>query len=678
MHNLLRLACFLALVGNSTLAQTARYEARLDATDAGRILWHGDGPGASDTRGMREPSIVQEDGKFYLFYDGCAEPAWLACLATSDDLKTWKKHGRMLSLGPIGSDDSGTASSPWMIKEEDTWHMFYVACPNVTPAPDFIPAGPYLTMKATAKSLMGPWTQHREFVPFRPKPGTHYALGAYPGHILKHKDEYMMFINGGQAIARTSNLNEPWKIDEKPHLQSSVENSSIYYEETNGYYWLFVNHIRMLPSAHTDATWVYWSKDPNNWNERDRAVVLDGRNCSWSKTIIGMATVTKVGNRLALFYDANEQNVHHHMDRDIGLAWLDLPLTPEKVRLLALPPSEDDDVSKNLGDWIWHPTVGESAATVYFEGTFDLPIDVKPEISRLVITADDTFTVWLNGTQVGSGSSWQKMGVFDATAYLAAGKNRMSIKVENGGGPGGVIAGLTTWLPDGSILKFGTSGDWKSSLIGNEKWFEQETLVDGVASMVRGNLSAPPWHLTSPDAEGMPSILASQISKATSLTPNTVLCGGFEGDVTRWKITGGDRIAYDWSRFPRDRWMGDYYLWLNGPDAEAEQISTVLAQPGDTVSLTAQVGYSADIRDGNLPWPGGRMVLFTLGPDGSQEEVAEKDLPQFNSEDAGTFKTLALKWKVPKEKAARKIGVRLESKGPQTSWDNIRLENAKR
>ena len=86
------------------------------------------------------------------------------------------------------------------------------------------------------------------------------------------------------------------------------------------------------------------------------------------------------------------------------------------------------------------------------------------------------------------------------------------------------------------------------------------------------------------------------------------------------------------------------------------------SQPGDTVSLTAQVGYSADIRDENLPWPGGRMVLFTLGPDGSQEEVAEKDLPQFNSEDAGTFKTLALKWKVPKEKAARKIGVRWNQK----------------
>ena len=182
---------------------------------------------------MREPSIVQEDGKFFLFYDGCAAPGWLACLATSDDLKTWKKHGRMLSLGPKGYDDSGTATSPWVIKEGDTWHMFYVACPAVTPAPDYVPAGPYLTMKATAKSLLGPWTQHRDFVPFRPTPGTPTAGGAYPGHILKLNGEYVMFINGGQAIARTTDLNKPWKIDAAPQITLPMENSSIYYEPTN-------------------------------------------------------------------------------------------------------------------------------------------------------------------------------------------------------------------------------------------------------------------------------------------------------------------------------------------------------------------------------------------------------------------------------------------------------------
>jgi hypothetical protein len=38
--------------------------------------------------------------------------------------------------------------------------------------------------------------------------------------------------------------------------------------------------------------------------------------------------VIQVGNRLAIFYDAPGGASTSHLGRDIGLAWLDLPLTP--------------------------------------------------------------------------------------------------------------------------------------------------------------------------------------------------------------------------------------------------------------------------------------------------------------------------------------------------------------
>jgi hypothetical protein len=64
-------------------------------------------------------------------------------------------------------------------------------------------------------------------------------------------------------------------------------------------------------------------------------VVLDRSNCSWSKHIIGLPSVVKIGDRLALFYDGNGEpkmpmGVRSHMNRDIGLAWLELPLAPPK------------------------------------------------------------------------------------------------------------------------------------------------------------------------------------------------------------------------------------------------------------------------------------------------------------------------------------------------------------
>jgi hypothetical protein len=62
-------------------------------------------------------------------------------------------------------------------------------------------------------------------------------------------------------------------------------------------------------------------------------VVLDRHNCTWSRHIIGLPSMVRVGDRLALFYDGNADakmpnGVKSHMNRDIGLAWLRLPLVP--------------------------------------------------------------------------------------------------------------------------------------------------------------------------------------------------------------------------------------------------------------------------------------------------------------------------------------------------------------
>ena len=662
----------LALFSSAALAQTQRYEARLDATDVGPILRHGDGPNNCDERGMREPSIVQEDGKFYLFYDGCAAPGWLACLATSDDLKTWKKHGPQLSLGPAGSDDSATASSPWFIKEGDTWHMFYVAGPNASPAPDYVPMGPYLTMTATAKSLDGPWTQHRDIVPFRPKPGTWYELGAYPGHIIKHDGEYMMFFNGGHGIARTRDLMGPWKIDEEQIVHSPVENASIYYEESNGTYWMFVNHIRMLPMPHTDATWVYWTTDPNKWNERDRAVVIDGRNSIWSKTVIGMATVTKVGNRLAIFYDGNHSNNHQHMGRDIGLAWLDLPLSPEKVKLLALPPSEEDSLDE-LGSWVWVPAQ-DYAGTAQFRGEFEIPAGAKLKTARLSITADDAFTVWLNGEKLGSGESWTQLRQFDVTEKLHDGKNHLAVEVTNGGGPGGLIVGLVAETDAGKVITVGTSDSWTfNTEAGDADWTRNEFANEWERVKVLGDATIQPWEIRSKNNDLLPEFLAANIPPMPTRTANLLVGGGFEKGMQYWNVSGGNTVAYDWSRFPRDFWMGDHYLWLNGPDGSAEQITTETVQAGKTYSLQATVGFSSDIAEAKYSWPGGRLVLVAEGPDGVHEMAAD-DLPEFSESEAGTFKPVNLKWTATASVQGQKLGVRLESKAPQIAWDNIRLE----
>ncbi len=315
----------------------ARPEAtpRMDAEDQGVVLRHGDGPGGCDLLGAREAIVFESKGTYYLHYDGAGPTGWLACLATSKDLVHWTKIGPALSLGAPGEDDSATATSPWVFFDGKGWHMYYLGSPNATPPPDRIPSFPYLTLKAKSSNPAGPWAKQPGVVPFRVKPGTYYADTASPGHVVRHGDEFLMFFSASMprtlGIARTKDLDGPWTIDPVSILPRAeqVENSSLYFEPANKTWFLFTNHIGLdARGEYTDAVWVYWSTDLQRWDPRDKAVVLDGRNCKWSQDCIGMPSVVRVGNRLAVLYDAPGGTSVSHMGRDIGLAWLKLPLRP--------------------------------------------------------------------------------------------------------------------------------------------------------------------------------------------------------------------------------------------------------------------------------------------------------------------------------------------------------------
>ena len=311
-------------------------ELRLNAIDSGPIIRHGQGPAQCDYLGAREAICFRFKGTYYLHYDGAGPTGWRACLAVSRNLRQWDLKGPVLDLGAPGEDDAGTASSPWTVFDGKWWHMFYVGSRTTSAAPNRIPAVPYFTLAARSLHPQGPWTKQRNVIPFRTKPGTYYADTASPGQIVKQGDEYLMFFSAAAftderrllrtvSIARTKNLDGTWEIDPQPALppEHQIENSALYFEASTGTWFLFTNHIGLdAEGEYTESIWVYWSRDLNRWNPERRAVVLDQANCNWSKRSIGMPSVVPVGRRLALFYDSGGGN----MGRDVGLAWLNLPL----------------------------------------------------------------------------------------------------------------------------------------------------------------------------------------------------------------------------------------------------------------------------------------------------------------------------------------------------------------
>jgi predicted GH43/DUF377 family glycosyl hydrolase len=315
---------------------------RMDAQDHGIVLRYGDGPDQCDILGARDVWVFEAVGTYYMHYDAAGPKGWLSSLAVSRDLINWEKRGPILDFGNPGEDDSKSAAYGVTYLDGDQWHMFYLGTPNASNPPDLVPSFPYLTMKAKGTSPEGPWIKQKNVIPFRTKPDTYYSLTASPGHVIKNGDEYLQFFSSTTrtpesqyvqrtlGIARTMDLDGSWTIDSKPvvPIEEQIENSSLYYEKSNRTWFLFTNHIGVEEGREfTDAIWVYWSKDLNTWDPENKAIVLDGENCSWSEKCIGLPSVVEADNRLALFYDAPGGTSTSHMKRNVGLAWLDLPLT---------------------------------------------------------------------------------------------------------------------------------------------------------------------------------------------------------------------------------------------------------------------------------------------------------------------------------------------------------------
>ena len=314
---------------------------RMDAEDQGLVMPYGDGPDSCDILGARDLWVFKsDDSTFCMHYDAAGPKGWLASLAISKDLVHWEKRGPVLQLGGKDDPDSKSASYGTTYFDGKKWHMFYLGTPNVSSFPNLIPSFPYLNMKAESDSPFGPWIKRKDIVPFKPKANSFYSSTASPGFIVKDKDEYMMFFSAADftvkrtiCIARTKDLDGPWAIDQSPIVptEEQVENTSIYYEPSIQTWFLFTNHIGVdNDGEYTDAVWVYWSKNLNKWDADHKAVVLDGQNCKWSKRCIGLPSVVKYKNRLAVLYDAPGGTSTSHMRRSIGLAFLKLPLVAPK------------------------------------------------------------------------------------------------------------------------------------------------------------------------------------------------------------------------------------------------------------------------------------------------------------------------------------------------------------
>ncbi len=125
-------------------------------------------------------------------------------------------------------------------------------------------------------------------------------------------------------------------------------------------------------------------------------------------------------------------------------------------------------------EWIWfnegNPASNAPPATRQFRRTITLPTDRALTSAKVRITADNSFTLTINGQQVSSGTEWTQPVSANIISALQSGSNSISVSATNGGtgpGPAGLIARFDFTFAAGEPLTVVTNNTWEASTNGS-------------------------------------------------------------------------------------------------------------------------------------------------------------------------------------------------------------------
>jgi len=191
----------------------------------------------------------------------------------------------------------------------------------------------------------------------------------------------------------------------------------------------------------------------------------------------------------------------------MGYPWQRMSPHPEWAAFVPEPKLKLDGCR-----WIWYPAGNPSfdapVGKRWFRRTFTMPAGKAVRSARLKMTADDKFTVWLNGKEIGSHANWKTGRLFEGLeGLLKSGWNTIAVEAENGAAsapnnPAGLIGLLQVDYRDGTSDQFRTDALWKCSKEALDGWnleaFTDTRWSQALATAVYGDA---PWGLAAEGGE---------------------------------------------------------------------------------------------------------------------------------------------------------------------------------
>src|SRR6267378_503598 len=132
-------------------------------------------------------------------------------------------------------------------------------------------------------------------------------------------------------------------------------------------------------------------------------------------------------------------------------AWRGEAGEPAKTNLLS-EVAIDESPTNGLGDWIWAEKTLD-LQTCRFWKSFEIPNAAVVVHARLRITADDEYTLFLDGREVGHGAEWHELFDYDLTPLMSPGRHVLAVTAVNSFSFAGMLLGMRIDLADGRPIE---------------------------------------------------------------------------------------------------------------------------------------------------------------------------------------------------------------------------------
>lgn len=208
-----------------------------------------------------------------------------------------------------------------------------------------------------------------------------------------------------------------------------------------------------------------------------------------------------------------------------------------------------------FGDWIWHPGEEDGEVRRYFRKIIELPKGAQVVAAKAWGAANNEYTFFLNGKEIGGCDEWKAVESFDVADVLVPGQNIIAIVGVHARDIGGITFGMRITLAGGNTIEVRSAEDWLTSTEGPDGWTGLDfDTTDWIRPRRVAAAGAPPWGDIAGRFPGQSCYLRREFSAEHK---NVVCARAYVSALGAYRLyvngrrVGQDELTPGWTYFPK-------------------------------------------------------------------------------------------------------------------------------